>query len=45
MIDIVREVDDCLWLVRTELGSLFEMTAEYIANGFVLLSFGQAMAS
>lgn len=45
VIDIVRQVDDGLWLVRTKLGSLFEMAAEYIANSFVLLSSGDAMAS
>ena len=41
VIDIVRQVDDGVWLVRTELGSMVEMTGDYIVSSYWLIRAGE----
>ena len=45
LIDIIEQVDEWLWLVRTELGCLVEMADTYILSSYQLVSSGEARVS
>ena len=45
LIEIIRQVDDWLWLVRTELGLMVEMTDDYVVSSYALVSAGDELQS
>ena len=44
-VEIIRHVDDWLWLVRTERGLMVEMTDDYLVSGYELMRTGDELQS